>query len=75
VKVGIVVPFSWSVWGAVTEHAELQGEASSFASDLPGYRSVMTPETGVLVPPADAAALNGARVPVAPLERLEPVPA
>jgi phosphatidyl-myo-inositol alpha-mannosyltransferase len=27
VKVGIVVPFSWSFWGAVTEHAELQAEA------------------------------------------------
>ena len=26
-KVGIVVPFSWSFWGAVTEHAELQAEA------------------------------------------------
>jgi phosphatidyl-myo-inositol alpha-mannosyltransferase len=27
VKVGIVVPFSWSFWGAVNEHAELQAEA------------------------------------------------
>jgi phosphatidylinositol alpha-mannosyltransferase len=27
VKVGIVVPFSWSFWGAVTEHAELQAAA------------------------------------------------
>jgi phosphatidylinositol alpha-mannosyltransferase len=26
VKVGIVVPFSWSFWGAVVEHAELQAE-------------------------------------------------
>ena len=26
-KVGIVVPFSWSFWGAVIEHAELQAEA------------------------------------------------
>jgi phosphatidyl-myo-inositol alpha-mannosyltransferase len=26
-KVGIVVPFSWSFWGAVLEHAELQSEA------------------------------------------------
>jgi phosphatidylinositol alpha-mannosyltransferase len=26
-KVGIVVPFSWSFWGAVLEHAELQCEA------------------------------------------------
>jgi phosphatidylinositol alpha-mannosyltransferase len=29
VKVGIVVPFSWSFWGAVNEHAELQAEALS----------------------------------------------
>src|SRR3954451_12941950 len=27
VKVGIVVPFSWSFWGAVLEHAELKAEA------------------------------------------------
>jgi phosphatidylinositol alpha-mannosyltransferase len=27
VKVGVVVPFSWSFWGAVLEHAELQAEA------------------------------------------------
>jgi phosphatidylinositol alpha-mannosyltransferase len=27
VKVGIVVPYSWSFWGAVTEHAELQAQA------------------------------------------------
>jgi phosphatidylinositol alpha-mannosyltransferase len=26
-KVGIVVPFSWSFWGAVNEHAELQADA------------------------------------------------
>ncbi len=26
-KIGIVVPFSWSFWGAVVEHAELQAEA------------------------------------------------
>ena len=26
-KVGIVVPFSWSFWGAVNEHAELQAES------------------------------------------------
>ena len=26
-KVGIVVPFSWSFWGAVNEHAELQAQA------------------------------------------------
>jgi phosphatidyl-myo-inositol alpha-mannosyltransferase len=27
VKIGIVVPFSWSFWGAVVEHAELQADA------------------------------------------------
>jgi len=27
VKVGIVVPYSWSFWGAVIEHAELQAQA------------------------------------------------
>ena len=26
-KVGIVVPYSWSFWGAVNEHAELQAAA------------------------------------------------
>ena len=26
-KIGIVVPFSWSFWGGVSEHAELQGDA------------------------------------------------
>ena len=26
-KIGIVVPFSWSFWGAVVEHAELQASA------------------------------------------------
>src|ERR671936_1485557 len=26
-KVGIVVPYSWSFWGAVLEHAELQADA------------------------------------------------
>src|SRR5919202_5755554 len=26
-KVGIVVPYSWSFWGAVLEHAELQAQA------------------------------------------------
>ena len=28
-KVGIVVPYSWSFWGAVVEHAELQLDALS----------------------------------------------
>src|SRR5918996_4888198 len=26
-RIGIVVPYSWSFWGAVVEHAELQAEA------------------------------------------------
>src|ERR671938_265664 len=26
-KLGIVVPYSWSFWGAVIEHAELQADA------------------------------------------------
>ena len=26
-KVGIVVPYSWSYWGAVLEHSELQAES------------------------------------------------
>ena len=26
-KIGIVVPYSWSFWGGVLEHAELQAEA------------------------------------------------
>src|SRR5919201_6016721 len=26
-KVGIVVPYSWSFWGAVVEHVELQAQA------------------------------------------------
>ena len=26
-KIGVVVPFSWSFWGAVVEHAELQAAA------------------------------------------------
>src|SRR3954452_21866891 len=26
-KLGIVVPYSWSYWGAVMEHAELKAEA------------------------------------------------
>jgi phosphatidylinositol alpha-mannosyltransferase len=32
------------------------------ASDIPGYRAVMTDDSGVLVPPGDAAALAGALV-------------
>ena len=28
-KIGIVVPFSWSYWGGVVEHAEHQAEAGA----------------------------------------------
>ena len=39
VKIGIVVPFSWSFWGAVVEHAELQAAAlrGAWARRPPGH--------------------------------------
>jgi phosphatidylinositol alpha-mannosyltransferase len=56
VKVGIVVPFSWSFWGAVVEHAELQAEALEarghdvrllMANDPPGqFTRVLHPRVG-----------------------------
>ena len=52
-KVGIVVPYSWSFWGAVVEHAELQAEAlrghgvetrTIIGNDPPGsFTRVLTP--------------------------------
>jgi phosphatidylinositol alpha-mannosyltransferase len=55
-KVGIVVPYSWSFWGAVLEHAELQAEAlgrlgietrSIMGHDPPGrFTSVLHPRHG-----------------------------
>ncbi|MEX0674972.1 MAG: glycosyltransferase family 4 protein [Gaiellaceae bacterium] len=34
-KIGIVVPYSWSFWGAVVEHAELQAESlQSLGADV-----------------------------------------
>jgi phosphatidyl-myo-inositol alpha-mannosyltransferase len=56
VKVGIVVPYSWSFWGAVIEHAELQAEAlqrqgvetrTIMGNDPPGsFTRVLHPRLG-----------------------------
>jgi phosphatidylinositol alpha-mannosyltransferase len=56
VKVGIVVPFSWSFWGAVVEHAELQASALEalgcdvrliMGNDPPGqFTRVLHPRVG-----------------------------
>jgi phosphatidyl-myo-inositol alpha-mannosyltransferase len=56
VKVGIVVPYSWSFWGAVVEHAELQAEAlrghgidtrTIIGNDPPGsFTRVLHPRSG-----------------------------
>jgi phosphatidyl-myo-inositol alpha-mannosyltransferase len=56
VKVGIVVPFSWSFWGAVVEHAELQAKALEdlgcdvrliMGNDPPGqFTRVLHPRVG-----------------------------
>src|SRR5207237_6970055 len=55
-KVGIVVPYSWSFWGAVLEHAELQADAlgrlgietrSIIGHDPPGaFTHVLHPRHG-----------------------------
>ena len=55
-KVGIVVPYSWSFWGAVIEHAELQAEAlqrlgietrTIIGNDPPGsFTRVLHPRVG-----------------------------
>jgi phosphatidylinositol alpha-mannosyltransferase len=62
VKIGIVVPFSWSFWGAVVEHAELQAVALEelghevrliMGNDPPGqFTRVLHPRVGrsVIVP-------------------------
>jgi phosphatidylinositol alpha-mannosyltransferase len=63
-KVGIVVPFSWSFWGAVVEHAELQAAALRelghdvrliMGNDPPGqFTRVLHPRVGRHGdPPAD----------------------
>jgi phosphatidyl-myo-inositol alpha-mannosyltransferase len=56
VKVGIVVPFSWSFWGAIVEHAELQAAALEdrghdvrllMANDPPGqFTRALHPRVG-----------------------------
>jgi len=56
VKIGIVVPFSWSFWGAVVEHGELQAEALEarghevrlvMGNDPPGqFTRVLHPRVG-----------------------------
>jgi phosphatidyl-myo-inositol alpha-mannosyltransferase len=56
VKIGIVVPFSWSFWGAVVEHAELQAAALEerghdvrllMANDPPGqFTRALHPRVG-----------------------------
>ncbi len=60
-KVGIVVPYSWSFWGAVVEHAELQSEAlraqgcevkTLMGNDPPGqFTRVLHPRHGRHGPP------------------------
>ncbi len=55
-KVGIVVPYSWSFWGAVIEHAELQADAlrrqgvetrTIMGNDPPGsFTRVLHPRLG-----------------------------
>ena len=63
-KVGIVVPYSWSFWGAVIEHAELQADAlrragvetrTIMGNDPPGsFTRVLHPRLGRHgMPPAD----------------------
>src|SRR5712691_3431943 len=63
-KVGIVVPYSWSFWGAVIEHAELQADAlqrlgvetrTIIGNDPPGsFTRVLHPRLGRHgAPPAD----------------------
>jgi phosphatidyl-myo-inositol alpha-mannosyltransferase len=56
VKIGIVVPFSWSFWGAVVEHGELQAQALEarghevrliMGNDPPGqFTRVLHPRVG-----------------------------
>jgi phosphatidyl-myo-inositol alpha-mannosyltransferase len=61
VKVGIVVPYSWSFWGAVVEHAELQAQAlqalgietrTIMGNDPPGqFTRALHPRVGRAGPP------------------------
>src|SRR5581483_7688794 len=69
VKVGIVVPYSWSFWGGVVEHAELQAEAlrslgcevkTIMGNDPPGqFTRVLHPRHGRHgTPPSDVIAIG-----------------
>jgi len=69
VKVGIVVPYSWSFWGGVVEHAELQAEAlrslgcevkTIMGNDPPGqFTRVLHPRHGRHgTPPPDVIAIG-----------------
>jgi len=69
VKVGIVVPYSWSFWGGVVEHAELQADAlrrlgcevkTIMGNDPPGqFTRVLHPRHGRHgTPPADVIAIG-----------------
>jgi phosphatidyl-myo-inositol alpha-mannosyltransferase len=69
VKVGIVVPYSWSFWGAVVEHAELQARAlerlgvetrTIMGNDPPGsFTRALHPRLGRHGdPPADVVAVG-----------------
>jgi len=61
VKVGIVVPYSWSFWGAVVEHAELQAQSlqelgvetrTIMGNDPPGqFTRALHPRVGREGPP------------------------
>jgi phosphatidyl-myo-inositol alpha-mannosyltransferase len=68
-KVGIVVPYSWSFWGGVVEHAELQAEAlralgcevkTIMGNDPPGqFTRVLHPRHGRHgEPPPDVIAIG-----------------
>src|SRR5215210_2972171 len=68
-KVGIVVPYSWSFWGAVVEHAELQAQAlrelgietrTIMGNDPPGqFTRALHPRVGRDgPPPADVIAVG-----------------
>jgi phosphatidyl-myo-inositol alpha-mannosyltransferase len=62
-KVGIVVPYSWSFWGAVVEHAELQAQAlgqlgvetrTIMGNDPPGqFTRALHPRVGRDGPPPE----------------------
>jgi phosphatidylinositol alpha-mannosyltransferase len=71
-KVGIVVPFSWSFWGAVVEHAELQAAALRdlghevrliMGNDPPGqFTRVLHPRVGRHGDPPDGVIAIGRSV-------------